>query len=241
MKDFSSQPVFEIQDMKISYGFRTAVENLNLRLEAGQSLGLLGANGAGKTSTIKALLGMVRLRQGKVQILGERPGLTRVFSKIGFAPEDGIPADFLTGQEYLQFVGRLKISSAQERKEQIAELLDWFELTPTKYIKEYSKGMKRRIVLAQALLGNPSLLILDEPLNGLDPIMIIKLRERLDKYRKMGGTMLYSSHILSEIEKSCTEIAILCEGELTYQKDTDSVIREHQSVENAFSQFARTK
>lgn len=241
MKDLSTNAIFEIRDAKITYGFKTAVQQLNLRLDAGQCLGLLGANGAGKTSTIKALLGMVRLKHGNIQVLGSKPGVTKVFSEIGFAPEDGVPADFLTGQEYLQFVARLKLRQSNVRKEQIAELLDWFELPPTKFIKEYSKGMKRRIVLAQALLGSPSLLILDEPLNGLDPLMIIKLRDRLDKFRKMGGTMLYSSHILSEIEKSCTHIAIMSNGELCYKEETGAAVRDHGSVEGAFAKFARNK
>lgn len=240
MSEAAMNSVFEIQNIKIAYGFRTAVENLSLTLQPGKSLGLLGANGAGKTSTIKALLGMVKVRSGKIHILGSRPGMTSVFSKMGFAPEDGVPADFLTGEEYLQFVGRLKIKSAADRRQQISELLNWFELNPKKYIKEYSKGMKRRIVLAQALLGNPALLILDEPLNGLDPLMIIKLRERLDLYRKNGGTMLYSSHILSEIEKTCSDVSILCEGQLRYQESVEKTVAEHGSVENAFSKFARS-
>lgn len=241
MKALSTHGIIEIKNAKIVYGFKTAVENLSFRLDAGQSLGLLGANGAGKTSTIKALLGMIRLKEGSIHVLGKKPGITQEFSRIGFAPEDGVPPDFLSGEEYLRFVGRLKVRDPRQRKEQVSELLDWFELSPKKFIKEYSKGMKRRIVLAQAFMGEPNLLILDEPLNGLDPMMIIKLRERLEQYRQKGGTMLYSSHILSEIEKSCTEITILSQGHLQYQEKVENVQKEFGSVENAFSKFSGKK
>jgi len=220
----------------VSYGLKSAVESLSLTLSSGASLGLVGRNGAGKTSTIKALLGMVRLRQGSINILGEKPGSTRAFAKMGFAPEDGVPPEYLSGTEYLDFVGSVRRTGNSASRDEIASLLDWFELPPRKKIGEFSKGMKRRVVLAQAFLGQPEFLILDEPLNGLDPLFILKLRQKTEEYLKAGGTLLLSSHILSEIEKACSEVAIVNDGKLMRHAPLKQLVEESGSVEAAFSQ-----
>lgn len=233
----SDTPVFEIDQLKMTYGFRVAVDNLSLMLRKGQSLGLLGINGAGKTSTIRALLGMRRPQKGKVKIFGLSPGDTKTFRRLGFAPEDGVAPEYLTAEEYLSFVAAFRIKVRAKRKEEVGELLNWFELSPKKKIRDFSKGMKRRLVLAQAFLANPELLILDEPLNGLDPLVIIKLRERLQLYQDQGGTILYSSHILSEVEKSCSDIAILSRGQLVYRGTRQEAIGEFGSIENTFAKL----
>lgn len=229
-----NQTIFQIENLKVNYGFRTAVEGLSLRLERGSSLGLLGLNGAGKTSTIRALLGMLRIRNGKVKIFGGKPGNIEGFGKIGFAPEEGQPPEYLNGEEYLSFVGGFRMQNATERRDAIRELLTFFELDLKKRISQYSKGMKRRIILAQALLGSPELLILDEPLNGLDPLLIMKLRERLDACRRSGGTILFSSHILTEVERTCSEVAILHKGKLACWEKVADLRKEFGSVEKAF-------
>jgi ABC-type multidrug transport system ATPase subunit len=231
----SAMPIFQIEGLQVNYGFRTAVDSLSLSLQRGMSLGLLGLNGAGKTSTIAALLGMLRPRRGTVRLFGEKPGSPRLFSRLGFAPEEAVPPEFLSGEEYLSFVGELRVKNSVERKKQVSALLQWFELDPAKRIRQYSKGMRRRLILAQAFLGNPDLLILDEPLNGLDPLIIIKLRERLEAYRASGGTVLYSSHILNEVEKSCSDIAILFQGKLILNAPVPDLVRDYGSVESAFA------
>lgn len=235
MADATSTTIFDIQNIKVTYGFRCAVEGLSLSLTPGRSLGLLGINGAGKTSTVRALLGMLKIREGSISIFGKAPGDPRAFKRIGFAPEEAIPPEYLSAQEYLAFVGSFRQKDRRKRKSEVAELLEWFDLVPKKKIRDYSKGMKRRLVLAQALLANPELLILDEPLNGLDPLVIIKLRERLESYRAQGGSILYSSHILAEVEKTCTDIAILSAGKLVYLAPVEELLQKYQSVEAAFS------
>ncbi len=204
-------------------------------MSAGESVGLLGANGAGKSSTLKALLGMLRPSGGEIKILGGEPGSFSNFEKLGFAPEEGVPPDYLSGKEYLSFVSRLKKPSKREHSEEVEELLSWFELDPRKPIREYSKGMKRRITLAQAFLGEPDLVVLDEPLNGLDPLMIVKLRNRLNEKRNKGTGLLYSSHILSEVEKCCSRAIILNEGKLVLDAPLDAIQSEYGSIENAFA------
>lgn len=230
-------PIFELRNLRVAYGFRAAVDDLSLTLVKGQSLGLLGVNGAGKTSTIRALLGMLRPKKGTIQVFGHAAGNTKVFRRVGFAPEDGIPPEYLSAHEYLHFVGAFRIKDRQRRKEEVKEILEWFDLNPQKKIRDYSKGMKRRLVLAQAFLGNPELLILDEPLNGLDPLVIIKLRDRLQSYREQGGTILFSSHILAEVEKTCTDIAILSQGKLVYTGSRQNAVSEFGSIEGAFAKL----
>jgi ABC-type multidrug transport system ATPase subunit len=234
-----SRPVLEIQDLTVRYRFRTAVKNLSLQVSAGHCLGLLGANGAGKTSTIRAILGLVRPAKGIIRIFGNSPGALKGLALLGFAPEEGCPPEYLTGKEYLVFVARMR--SKEDRQSAVTtadKLLADFELAPDKKIRDYSKGMRRRLVLAQAFVGTPKILILDEPLNGLDPLMILKLREYLSEYRKNGGSLLYSSHILSEVERTCTHIAILQEGELVLSDSMENIVNSYGSVEGAFSKKA---
>jgi ABC-2 type transport system ATP-binding protein len=234
--------ILSIENLTVRYRFRTAVKELFLRLEAGQCLGLLGANGAGKTSTIRAVLGLVRPAKGRIRILGHGPGALRGLAQIGFAPEDGCPPEYLTGREYLVFVARIRSGEDRHKAAESADkLLADFDLAPHKKIRDYSKGMRRRLVLAQAFVGNPKALILDEPLNGLDPLMILKLRDYLTAYREKGGSLLYSSHILSEVERTCTHVAILQEGQLVLGAPMVEVVEKYGSVENAFSRNAATQ
>lgn len=227
--------VFEVNDLEVRYGRKIAVEGIRLSLKEGECLGLLGANGAGKTSTVKALLGMLSPNKGEVKVWGRKAGDPKGLMRLGFAPEDAVPPEYLTAEEYLHFLGSLRKKKKAERNVAVAELLTWFDLAPKKKIRDYSKGMKRRLVLSQAMLFEPPLLILDEPLNGLDPLVIMKLRDRLDQYRKKGGAILYSSHILAEVEKTCTSVAILSQGKLVYAAGIEELKKEFPSVEAAFA------
>lgn len=234
----SSTQMVVISGISVKYGFKTAVSDLSLTLSKGQSLGLLGLNGAGKTTTIRALLGMLRPYSGSISLFGEKPGSLKSMEKTGIAPEDGTPPDFLTTQEYMEFTHSFKLPKSKSRKKECLESLEWFELSPSKRISDLSKGMNRRLILAQAFLGNPPLLILDEPLNGLDPLMIIKLREKIELYLKQGGTVLYCSHILSEVEKSCSDVVILREGVSSYMGSVAETQKSFGDVERAFAKFA---
>lgn len=231
-------PIFEIDKLTIRYGRTEAVRELSLRLAKGEALGLLGANGAGKTSTLRALMGMMKPKAGTVRVFGARPGAQPVLQRTGFAPEEGMPPDRITGTEYLEFIASLRDIPPSRRKDDCSALLEEFDLIPHKRVKDYSKGMKRRLVLAQAFVGSPELLILDEPLNGLDPLIIVKLRNRLLKYLKDGGSLLYSSHILAEVEKTCSRIAILRKGSLVLDTAVGEAVSRHGSVEGAFEAVA---
>lgn len=231
-------PIFHVDSLQVRYGRTQAVDGLTLSLSKGEALGLLGANGAGKTSTLRSLMGMQRPHSGKVSVFGGKPGSTAQLRRIGFAPEEALPPERFSGQEYLAFIASLRQSDPSKRKDECATLLEEFDLVPHKRVSDYSKGMKRRLVLAQAFVGNPEFLILDEPLNGLDPLIIVKLRQRLERYRAQGGSLLYSSHILAEVEKTCTRIAVMREGQLVLESPMAEAVAKYGSVEAAFEAVA---
>jgi ABC-type multidrug transport system ATPase subunit len=227
--------IFELKNVSVNYGFSKAIDNVSFELRRGQALGLIGANGAGKTTSIRALLGMLKVKSGVVNLLGRTGYSSSTFRQLGFAPEEATPPEYLTAKEYLEFLARLKSLDFVVARQQIADFLTWFELEPNKPVRKYSKGMRRRLILAQAFLGNPELIILDEPLNGLDPLMITKLRDKLKSYREQGSSILYSSHILSELENCCTDVVMMDHGSVVLKDSVTHLIQQYGSVEKAFS------
>jgi len=230
------EKVFECRNLQIRYGLKQAVKDLSFSLERGQSLALVGQNGAGKTSTIKALIGYLPTKKDQVQVLGKRPPHWKIFEGLGFAPETGSPPDYLNAKEYLELMDNLKRGVGKGLSSTPSDLLSLFDLDPRKKIREYSKGMKRKLILAQAFVGNPSLVILDEPLNGLDPLMIIRLREWINQYRNQGCSVVYSSHILSEVEKSCDRMLLIHEGKALLEDSIENIRKEFGGVEEAYYQ-----
>jgi len=203
----------DLQQVSKLYGRITALENLTLQVVPGEVLGLLGHNGAGKTTTIKLILGMIAASSGRLQVLGESPRGRQAKSlrmQWGYLPESVSFYEQLTGREVLDYFGRLKRVAVSERK----VLLEQVGLTDAadRRIKTYSKGMRQRLGLAQALLGNPRLLLLDEPTVGLDPIATHDLYKTLDRLRLQGTTVVLSSHVLAGIEKHIDRVAILRKG-----------------------------
>ncbi len=233
----NTSPLVHLQAVEVRYGLRgfVAVHELNLKIEQGTSFALLGPNGAGKTSTLRLILGMLRPRKGTVSVLGGRPGSIKALEQMGFAPEEASAPDYLSAQEYLDFVAAFRIKDKRARTKEVEELQASFELPPGKRVGEFSKGMRRKLILASAFCGKPKLLVLDEPLNGLDPLFIIKLRDKIRDYVAQGGTLLFSSHILAEVEKSCTEIGILKQGKLVCAEKTSVLAERHGDVEKAFA------
>lgn len=233
----NASSVFALDSVSVRYGWtgKPALEEVTLGLSQGRSLALLGLNGAGKTTTIRLLLGMIRPKTGTVKVLDSAPGSVRALSQIGYAPEEATPPELLGAEEYLRFVAGLRIPDKSKREAAVKDAMEWFELPSGKRVRAFSKGMRRKVILAQAMLGDPRLLILDEPLNGLDPLFIIKLRERLESFVKGGGSLLLSSHILAEVEKLCNDIAIIKEGRLVASASSEEIVHKHGTVEGAFS------
>jgi len=193
-----------------------ALRNLDLHVKAGEIFSYLGPNGAGKTTTIKILMHLISPDSGEARIMGEDVSSARARRSVGFLPDHPYFYDYLRGEELLSYCGRLSGMTRTELKKRIPELLKFVELkgAGSMQLRKYSRGMLQRIGLAQALLHNPQLLILDEPLTGLDPVGRRTFREIFLRLRDEGKTIFFSSHILSDAEVLCDRVGILVEGVL---------------------------
>ncbi|CUU01562.1 MAG: ABC transporter ATP-binding protein [Fimbriimonadales bacterium] len=193
-----------------------AVKNLNLEVHRGEIFGFLGPNGAGKTTTIKVLLGIIYPTSGEAYVLGRPAGDPQNHYKISYLPENPYFYDYMTGREILHFYARLFGIPEPERSKRVDALLDRVGLSraANQPLRTYSKGMLQRIGLAQCLINDPELLILDEPTAGLDPIAHIDIRDLILELRAQGKTLFISSHQLSDVEIVCDRVAILNRGEL---------------------------
>ncbi len=213
----------EILDIEKTYlvGFwrkrpKRALQPLRLTVEEGEVFGFLGPNGAGKTTTLKILMGLVFPTAGTARILGREWTDPAVKAQIGFLPEQPYFYDYLTGHELLDYFGQLSGVPASERKRRIEEVLSLVGLTDIKglQLRKFSKGMLQRIGIAQAILHNPKLVFLDEPMSGLDPLGRHEVRDLIAQLKEEGKTVFFSTHILSDAEALCDRVAIIHKGEL---------------------------
>src|SRR5712691_9660426 len=206
---------------------KIALQALNLQINRGEIFGLLGPNGSGKTTTIKLLLGLLFPTEGDALVLGEPAINVKKNERIGYLPEESYLYRFLNAEETLDFYGRLFDMPASHRRNQSAKLIDMVGLTSDKKraLKEYSKGMRQRIGLAQALINDPDLVILDEPTSGLDPIGTRWMKDLIIRLRKQGKTVLMCSHRLEDVQDVCDRIAILHDGELKKLGAVEELLR----------------
>lgn len=207
-----------------------AVDDLNLRVSCHQIFGFLGPNGSGKTTTIKMLLGLLHPTRGRALVLGGSCDDPKIAQRIGYLPEESYLYRFLTARETLDFYGRLFGLPADVRKARIETLLEMVGLAGlgSRPVGTFSKGMARRIGLAQALINDPDLLILDEPTAGLDPLGTRQIKDLLVELARRGKTILLSSHLLADVEDICDRIAILYGGQLQVEGTVQELL-EHQN------------
>lgn len=205
-----------------------AVQDLNLQIRAGEVFGLLGPNGSGKTTTIKMLLGLLYPTRGRISVFGRPPTDVSVKARIGFLPEESYLYRFLVARETLDYYGRLFRIPSRIRRDRIDRLLDMVGLRheANRPIGEYSKGMARRIGLAQALINDPEFLILDEPTAGLDPIGTKQIKDVIRALGSKGKTILLSSHMLADVEDVCDRVTILYGGQERANGDIRELLRE---------------
>jgi ABC-2 type transport system ATP-binding protein len=198
-----------------------AVRNLSLSVRTGEIFGFLGPNGAGKSTAIKMLLGLVKPSGGRAVVLGASSNDVSVRRKIGFLPEDFRFYEWLSAAELLNLHGRLCRMEAARLRERVPALLDMVGLTPhrDKHLREFSKGMLQRIGLAQALIHAPELIFLDEPTSGLDPMGRRLVRDVIRAQRESGATVFLNSHLLSEVEVTCDQVAFIKDGEVVATRD----------------------
>jgi ABC-2 type transport system ATP-binding protein len=217
--------VIQTEGLCKQYGQTTAVRDLNLQVGHGEVYGFLGPNGAGKTTTILMVLGMVKPTRGKVFVLGEQvKGLeSKLRARIGVVPEHQSMYDEMTAWEYLRFFSHLH--HVQDPEKRLSELLEYFELLPYRNVRlgEYSHGMRQKINICRGFLHEPDLLILDEPVLGLDPASVRLVRDMILSEKGKGKTTLISSHMLSEIEKTADRVGIMSEGELVVEGSIEQV------------------
>jgi len=201
-------------------GFRRkeieALKGLDLEIEKGEIFGFLGPNGAGKTTTIKILVGLIKPSAGKAWVMNQPAGAVSAREKLGFLAEQPYFYDYLTGEEFLNLCSRFFPFTEQERKKRINYLLELVGLERARdlALRKYSKGMLQRIGLAQALINDPELVILDEPLTGLDPIGRKEMRDLISQLGKENKTVFFSTHILSDVEVICDRVGIIHQGKL---------------------------
>jgi ABC-2 type transport system ATP-binding protein len=211
-----TEPAIEARALRKDFGAKVAVRDLTLTVPRGEVFGFLGPNGAGKTTSMKMLLGLVHPTAGSGRLLGRPLGDTGARARVGYLPEHFAFHEWLAGRELLRFHGRLLGVNGAALEAQIGALLERMELRDAarRKLREYSKGMRQRIGLAQALLGEPDLIFLDEPTSGLDPLGRRLVRDVIREQRARGTAVFLNSHLLSEVEVTCDRVAFVKEGEV---------------------------
>ncbi|GAN32577.1 MAG: ABC transporter ATP-binding protein [Candidatus Brocadia sp. AMX2] len=211
----------------------SALTNLNLTIERGEIFGLLGPNGSGKTTTVKLLLGLLFPTSGKSWLLGYPSSDLQTKSKIGFLPEESYLYKFLNAEEILDFYAKLFDISKKERKRRIDVLLHDVGLGHYRKrpLNQYSKGMLRRIGLAQAIINDPELVILDEPTSGLDPIGSREMKDLILEFKRQGKTVVLCSHLLSDVQDICDRIAIFNKGVVQVMGSVKELLSQKDVVE----------
>jgi len=214
----------------------TALDDFSLHVRKGQVFSLLGPNGSGKTTSLKIILGLVKPTKGKISLMGESPETYKSRLKIGYLPENPYFYSHLTGKELLEFAGNLHQIPKKILNERIENLLEKVSMKGKETIplKGYSKGMLQRIGLAQALINDPELVLLDEPMSGLDPIGRYEVRNIILDLKKQGKTIFFCSHILSDVQEICSEIAIIVDGKKVQENTMEELAKKKINLENYF-------
>ena len=231
----TSMPVVQTWDLKKTYrtGFWlnqkvTSLKSCTLTVHQGETFGLLGPNGAGKTTLLKTLLGIIRPTAGRGVLLGKPIGDRTVKQRIGYLPENAYYYDYLTAWEFLDLTAGLFEIGRSQRQKRIPQLLDLVGLAQStakkKQLRKYSKGMVQRVGMAQALINDPEVVFLDEPMSGLDPMGRYQVREIILSLKQQGKTIFFNSHVLSDVEQICDRIALLARGELLCVGSLDQIL-----------------
>src|SRR2546423_6450102 len=232
--------VVSVQNLRKRYRRRDpwAVDDVTFELDAGQAFGLLGPNGAGKTSVVKMIAGLLRPDSGSISLFGSNPGNPAARAELGFAPEDPDFPKFLRAPEVLDYFASLLGLDDAERKRRIPETLEFAGLEgERRQVRQFSKGMKQRLGIAQAILGRPKLLILDEPTADLDPIGRRDVRALIERLKQSGVAILLNSHLLSEVEQVCDTVAIMARGRVLKEGTMSEGVPDGSNLEEVFVQL----
>lgn len=229
-------PALEIQNLQKVYNGFHAVDGLSISVPQGVFFGFLGPNGAGKTTTIKMLMGLAQPNAGTIRVLGfSMPEQSlEIRKRIGLVPDDTLLFDYLTGAEYLEFVARLYSLPRALARERANELLELFQLHENrrKLIGEYSKGMRKRVAMAAALIHQPRLFLMDEPFEGVDAVGARLMKDILLEQVRHGATVFLTSHVLEVVERLCDEVAIINRGKIVVQGTMSELRRQATAGES---------
>jgi ABC-2 type transport system ATP-binding protein len=217
-----------VKDFRPGFGLRTkrVLHGISFSVRQGEIFGFIGPNGAGKTTTLKVLMGLIRPSAGRAEILGHDVRETAFRRHVGFLPENPWFYDFLTGREFLRFYARVSGVARGAREARIAELLAKVGLADAadQRLRTYSKGMLQRVGIAQALVHDPDVVFLDEPMSGLDPIGRKEIRDLILRLHAEGKTVFMNTHILSDVEMICHRVAIIVRGRIRYEGSIDEFL-----------------
>ena len=231
--------MIKLESVTKQFGTFTAVDNISYSVNKGESFALLGPNGAGKTTIVRMLLNFIKPSTGSIAINGISVSDPLARKKVGYVAEQHMVPPYLSGHAYLKRHAAMLGLQGQDAKDQIHLLLEMVGMAghEKKKAGDYSKGMKQRIGLAGALLGEPELLILDEPVSGLDPIGIRDVRKIIENLRKNGITVILNSHLLSEVEKTCETAAIMYKGKILVKDAIDAIVKDDETLEDVFIRY----
>ena len=213
-------------------GGEQALDGIDVEVAEGEAFGLLGPNGAGKSTFVRCALDLIRPTSGEIQLFGVASGDREARVGVGSALESPRYPGYLTGAEFMRLQSRL--AGIVPDSAHIAALLDRASLSPEQKIGTFSKGMLRQLAIAQALIGNPRLLLLDEPTADLDPIGRRQVRDRLHELKQQGVTVVLNSHLLSEVERLCDRVAIMHQGKIIASGQLDTLVPEGSDLETVF-------
>ena len=221
-----------VKDFRPGFGIRRkrVLHGISLAVRKGEIFGFVGPNGAGKTTTLKVLMGLIRATDGRASILGHDVRETEFRRHIGFLPENPYFYDYLSARETLDFYARLCGVPTARRAQRVEMLLEWVGLTQVAdaRLRTYSKGMQQRVGIAQALVHDPDVVFLDEPMSGLDPIGRKEIRDLILRLRAEGKTVFMNTHILHDVEMVCDRVAIIVQGRIRYEGSTEEVLADEE-------------
>ena len=237
--------MIEIKNVCMSYGNNNVLKNISLDVKPKMIHGYLGPNGAGKSTTIKLLLGLLKPDSGEIKINGLNPYKNPIEARrlIGFVPEELTIYEHLTPHEFLHVIGEIHNMSRNEVQSKIDDLLDLFQLGHVIHEKmsSFSRGMKQKIMISSSVLHNPEILLLDEPLSGMDVNAVLVFRDLIQDFSKQGKTIIYSSHIVEVVERVCDKVTILIDGEIKHNLDKKEINENPGNLEKLFRKEAQEK
>jgi ABC-2 type transport system ATP-binding protein len=229
--------VIEIQNVTKAFGENVAVKDISIKIKKGEVFGFLGPNGAGKTTTMKMILGLLRPDSGKIHLFHEPVGTLSARRRIGFLPEFAHFYQHLTGYEFLSLIGEIFHLSKEIIEKRCYQLLKLVNLPPEshhRHIGTYSKGMQQRIGMAQALMNDPEILFLDEPMSGLDPVGRWELKDIMTMLKEQGKTLFFNSHILADVEEICDRVGMIHHGKIMLDGPVKEIVSHGKNLEEVF-------